>query len=98
MVASFAVVAQGVNSGIAGALDATGDTRWPFYSRALGMFGLAIPLTYLGATTALGLMGVYLAYFAESMVPAAINYYRFSTGKWRAISRGYRPETAVSDD
>jgi len=98
MVASFAVVAQGVNRGIAGALDATGDTRWPFYSRVLGMFGLGIPLAYLGATTALGLVGVYLAYFAESIVPAAINYYRFSTGKWRAISREYRPETALSQD
>ncbi|MDZ7701176.1 MAG: MATE family efflux transporter [Halobacteriales archaeon] len=97
-VASVAVVAQGVNSGIAGALDATGDTRWPFYSRVLGMVGLAIPLVYLGATTSLGLLGVYLAYFAESVVPAAINYYRFSTGKWRAISRGYRPESALPDD
>ena len=98
MVASVAVIAQGVNSAVAGALDATGDTRWPFYSRVLGMFGLAIPLVYLGATTSLGLLGVYLAYFAESTVPAAINYYRFSTGKWRAISREYRPESALSDD
>jgi putative MATE family efflux protein len=98
VVASFAVVGQGVNRGIAGALDATGDTRWPFYSRVLGMFGLGIPLAYLGATTALGLVGVYLAYFAESFLPAAINYYRFSTGKWRAISREYRPESAISHD
>ncbi len=97
-VASFAIVPQGISRSIAGALDATGDTRWPFYSRAIGMFGLAIPLTYLGATTALGITGVYLAYFAESVVPAAINYYRFSTGKWRAISREYRPEVGVSDD
>ncbi|MFB6353480.1 MAG: MATE family efflux transporter [Halobacteriales archaeon] len=96
--ASCAVVAQGVARTSAGALDATGDTRWPFYSRTLGMFGFAIPLTYLGATTSLGLVGVYLAYFAESLVPAAVNYYRFSTGKWRAISRAYRPEPARPDD
>ena len=94
-VASVAVVGQGVTSAVAGALDATGDTRWPFYSRALGMVGLAIPLTYLGATTSLGLLGVYLAYFAESFVPAAVNYYRFSTGRWRAISRAYRPEAGL---
>jgi putative MATE family efflux protein len=96
--AALSVVAQGVTSVVAGALDATGDTRWPFYSRVVGMFGLAIPLTYLGATTALGMVGLYLAYFAQTLVPAAINYYRFSTGKWKAISREYRPESAVSTD
>jgi putative MATE family efflux protein len=96
--ASGAVVFQGVTSSVAGALDATGDTRWPFYSRMLGMFGLAIPLTYLGATTPLGITGLYLAFFAESTVPAAINYYRFSTGKWKAISREYRPGQTPSDD
>jgi putative MATE family efflux protein len=95
--ACLGVVAQGVTSVIAGALDATGDTRWPFYSRLLGM-GLAIVLTYVGATTALGLWGLYLAYLAQTVVPAAINYYRFSTGKWKAISRNYRPDTALGDD
>jgi Na+-driven multidrug efflux pump len=95
--ACIAVVAQGVTSSIAGALDATGDTNWPFYSRSLGMFGLAIPLTYLGATTALGLWGLYLGYLAQTVVPAAVNYYRFSTGKWKAISREYRPDAAADD-
>ena len=95
--ACIAVVAQGVTSSVAGALDATGDTNWPFYSRTLGMFGLAIPLTYAGATTALGLWGLYLAYFAQTVVPAAINYHRFSTGKWKAISREYRPDSSAGD-
>jgi len=96
--ACLAVLAQGVNSTISGALDASGDTRWPFYSQALGMFGGAIPLAYLGATAPLGLWGLYLAFFAETFVPAAINYYRFTTGKWKAISREYRPETPAGDD
>jgi putative MATE family efflux protein len=96
--AAGAVIFQGVNSTISGALDATGDTNWPFYSRLLGMFGVAIPLTYLGATTPLGLWGLVLAFFAETTVPAAINYYRFSTGKWKRISRGYRPDAAPADD
>jgi putative MATE family efflux protein len=96
--ACLAVVAQGVNRTIAGALDASGDTRWPFYSQALGMFGGSIPLAYLGATTDLGLWGLYLAFFTETFVPAAINYYRFTTGKWKAISRGYRPDVTVESD
>lgn len=117
--AAVAVVFQGVARAAAGTLTGSGDTRWPFYSQVLGMFGLAIPLAYLGATSvtipsltlplldvslpgvtvpALGLFGLYLAFLAETTVPAAINYYRFSTGKWKAISRSYRPESPAADD
>ena len=96
--AAVAVVARGVGGTYAGALDATGDTRWPFYSRAAGMFGVALPLTYLGATTTLGLWGLYLSYFGQSVVPAVVNRYRFSTGRWKAISREYRPDAAAADD
>ena len=95
---AIAIVPQGVTGTIAGALDATGDTRWPFYSRALGMFGFSIPLVYLGATTSLGIMGIYLSFFGETLVPAAINYHRFTTGKWKAISRTYRPDAVTSTD
>ncbi|MBS3761272.1 MAG: MATE family efflux transporter [Halodesulfurarchaeum sp.] len=97
-IAALAIIPQGVTSTIAGALDATGDTRWPFYSRALGMFGFSIPLVYLGATTPLGIWGIYLSFFGETAVSAVINYYRFWTGKWKAISRGYRPETTPTMD
>ncbi len=96
--ACLAVTGQGVNSTIAGALDASGDTRWTFYSQALGMFGGSLSFAYLGATTGLGLWGLYLSFFAETLVPAVINYYRFTTGKWKTISREYRPEMAVGND
>lgn len=96
--ACVAVVLQGVSKGAAGPLDASGDTRWPFYSQVLGMFGVSIPLAYVGATTSLGLWGLYLAFVAETTVPAAINYHRFATGKWKAISRSYGPRTATGDD
>ncbi|WP_435365919.1 MATE family efflux transporter [Haloarchaeobius sp. DYHT-AS-18] len=96
--ACFAVVGQGVKSATAGPLDASGDTRWPFYSQLLGMFVFTIPIAYLGATTALGIWGLYLSFTAETFVPAAINYYRFSTGKWKAISREYRPDQPMADD
>nr|WP_272931436.1 MATE family efflux transporter [Halobacterium noricense] len=95
--ACVACVPQGVTSAVAGALDATGDTNWPFYGRAVGMFVFAIPLVFLGATTPLGLLGVHLSFLAESVPGAAINYYRFRSGKWKAISRGYRPEAATDD-
>ncbi|ARS91817.1 MATE family efflux transporter [Natrarchaeobaculum aegyptiacum] len=117
--ACVAVVLQGVSTTAAGALEASGDTRWPFYSQLLGLFGLAIPLAYVGAVglsipspgtipvlgvtvpglevPAVGLWGLYLAFLAETAVPAAINYYRFASGRWKVISRGYRPETPGDD-
>ncbi|WP_290818087.1 MATE family efflux transporter [Halovivax sp.] len=97
-VACFAILVRGIAGAAEGALNAAGDTSWPFYGQFLGMFGGAIPLAYLGATTPLGLYGLYLAFIAETAIPAAINYYRFATGKWKVISRSYRPSAASADD
>lgn len=94
--ACIAIVLKGVAGGAAGVLDASGDTTVPFVSQFLGMFCVAIPLAYLGATTPLGLWGVYLAFLAETTIPAAINYWRFASGTWKTVSRGYRPETPGS--
>ncbi len=96
--ACVAVIFQGIAGASSGALDASGDTRIPFASQTLGMFGGSIPLAYLGATTGLGYWGLYLAFIAETGVPAIINYARFRTGKWKAISKAYRPTTTVEDD
>jgi len=93
----LAIIPQGVNSTIAGALDASGDTNWPFIYQTLGVFAVSIPAAYLGAKTSIGVWGIYVAFLGETLVPAVGNYYRFSTGKWKAISREYRPETALDD-
>ncbi len=90
----IAVIARGITGTYAGALDAAGDTTWTFYAYVVGMFGFTIPVVYLGATTALGLWGLYLSFFGQSLIPALVNYYRFSTGKWKAISEQYRPESS----
>jgi putative MATE family efflux protein len=91
--ACIAVLPSGVRSVMDGALTATGDTRWPLYGRALGTWGVVLPLAYLGSVTRLGLPGLGLAYVAWTAVPAAVNYYRFAGGHWRAISRDYRPSS-----
>ncbi|AFK18604.1 MATE family efflux transporter [Haloferax mediterranei ATCC 33500] len=96
-VACFAVILQGVSGGAAGPLDASGDTAWTFGSQFVGMFLCSIPLTYIGSVTSLGITGLYLAFVAETTIPATLNYYRFRTGTWKIVSRGYRPE-AVADD
>ncbi len=96
--ACVAVVVRGVGGTYAGALDAAGDTTWPFYGRVIGMFGFAIPLVYIGATTPLGLYGLYLAYFGQTIPPAFVNAYRFSTNKWKVISEQYRPDAPAAGD
>lgn len=95
--ACVAVVFQGISGGAIGPLDASGDTRVPFVSQFLGMFGGSIPLAYLGATTSLGIWGIYLAFLAETTIPAAINYWRFRSERWKVISRNYRPESSGAD-
>ncbi|GAB3672079.1 MATE family efflux transporter [Halopiger thermotolerans] len=96
--ACFASLFQGVSGAAAGPLDASGDTRVTFLSQVLGMFGGSIPLAFLGATTALGYWGLYLAFIAETAVPAGINYWRFRSEKWKAISEDYRPESTPASD
>lgn len=97
-VAALSVVFWGIDGAATGPLRASGDTRWPFYASILGLYAFAIPLAYLGSATALGLYGLYLAIVAETVVPASITYYRFATGKWKVISRRYRPQPVLGDD
>ncbi|PSQ79922.1 MAG: MATE family efflux transporter [Bacteroidetes bacterium QS_8_68_15] len=85
------VVFWGLMNGALGPLRAGGDTQWPFYGQALGLFVFALPAAYLGATTALGLAGLYAALVLETIVPAAVTYARYRSGRWRVMSRAYRP-------
>jgi putative MATE family efflux protein len=92
--ACVAMLFRGISGSSIGPLDASGDTRVPFLSQLLGMFGGSIPLAYVGSVTALGIWAIYLAFMAETLIPAAINYWRFNSGKWKEISREIRPEQA----
>lgn len=85
------VVFWGLMNGALGPLRASGDTRWPFYGQMIGLVFFALPLAYLGATTALGLAGLYLALALETGVPAAITYARWRSDAWKRVSRAYRP-------
>jgi Na+-driven multidrug efflux pump len=86
----LSVVLWGVLNGSMGPLRASGDTTWPFYGQIAGLFAFALPAAYLGATTALGLWGLYAALILETGIPAAIIYYRFRTDRWKRISRSNR--------
>jgi putative MATE family efflux protein len=93
-VTCVSVVFRGIDGGAVGALRASGDTRWPLYSQLAGMYVVAVPLAYAGAVTPIGVRALYVAIVAETLVPAAIVYYRFRSGTWKAVSRRYRPESA----
>jgi len=60
------------------------------------MFGGSIPLADIGSVTVLGHWGLYLAFIAETTIPAAINYWRFSSGRWKKISREFLTRGAES--
>ncbi len=87
--ACVSVVLWGVMSGGMGPLRG-GDTQWPFYGQLVGLFGFGLPAAYLGATTSLGLWGLYASLVLETGVPAAVIYYRYSTQAWLQVSRDHR--------
>lgn len=91
------IVFRGLSRTATGPLRASGDTRWPFYGQVLG-YAIAIPIAYVGAVTPLGLAGLGLALITEMFIPAVVNYYRFSAGKWKQISRAHRPSAGPSSD
>jgi Na+-driven multidrug efflux pump len=88
--ACVSVLFWGVMNGSLGPLRASGDTEWPFYGQIVGLFAFALPATYVGATTALGLWGLYAALVLETGVPAAVIYYRFRSREWLRVGRAYR--------
>ncbi len=92
-VAALSVIFWGISGAATGPLRASGDTRWPFYANLLGLYVFAIPFMWIGSVTAIGVVGIYLALVAETVVPAAVNYHRFATGQWMHVSRQYRPES-----
>ncbi|EMA57917.1 MATE family efflux transporter [Halorubrum kocurii] len=63
---------------------------------AIDVPGLAVTIPEV-ALPAIGLWGVYLAFLAETTIPAAINYWRFRSGKWKKISEAYRPNAPADD-
>ncbi len=95
-----------------GGLRGAGDTRWPFYGGVVGTWALRLPIAVLAlpAGTAIvvgdlsipigmgmGIVAIYLAIVADMYARAAINVYRFWTGKWKDVARrsnvGAGPET-----
>jgi putative MATE family efflux protein len=81
-IAAISAVGYGIDGTATGVLRGSGDTRWPFYGKLLGLYGVMLPVASLALTTPLGITALYVAMVAETAVPAAVTYYRFRSGAW----------------
>lgn len=97
VVAAVSAVGLGLDGTASGALIGAGDTRWPFVASLAGRYVFALPAALVGLVTPLGVAGIYLALVLESFVPGSINYGLFRSGRWKVISRRYRPNADAGD-
>ncbi|PSP86294.1 MATE family efflux transporter [Halobacteriales archaeon QS_1_68_17] len=97
VVAAISVVPMGIDGSITGTLRGAGDTRVPFVATLAGLYLVALPVAWLGTVTALGVVALQAALVAETAVPMVVNGARFATGRWKAISREYRPGGTDAD-
>lgn len=90
-VGAVSAIGLGIDGAATGALRGAGDTRWPFVASLLGRYVFALPAAVLGLVTPLGVIGLYLALLLETFIPGGVNLWLFRTGRWKVISRRYRP-------
>ncbi len=83
---AFAMPALAASIIFTGALRGAGDTRMPVLFTWIGFFAVRIPLAYW-FTNGLGwgLMGAWLAMFADLMVRGVAFTVRFAGGRWRGM-------------
>jgi len=68
---------------IVNALRASGDAKFPFISGAIFMWGLSLPLGYfLGIHLQMGIIGVWLGFFADEWIRGMVNTWRWKSKKW----------------
>lgn len=66
-----------------GALRGAGDTRFPVVVRAVGTWGLRLPIAWL-LIPLWGLPGARLAMGIDFWTQAGLSYWRFRSGRWRS--------------
>ncbi len=91
-VGAISAIGFGIDGTASGALLGAGDTRLPFLATLVGRYAFALPAAALGLVTPLGIAGLYLALLLEAFVPGGINYWLFRRGRWKVVSRRYRPD------
>ena len=83
---ALAQPAKALNMILGGSFRGAGDTKFPMYLTFIGVWGLALPLTYfLGVYFSFGLAGVWWAMVADEWFRAIVCIYRFRSEKWKQI-------------
>jgi putative MATE family efflux protein len=88
-VVAFALPALATINVLSGALRGAGDTRWPWIIVLFGYLGVRLPLTYLLAPPTdssglgWGLLGAWVAMFADLCVRGTLIAARFLQGGWK---------------
>jgi putative MATE family efflux protein len=83
---AFGMPGIGTHFTIGGALRGAGDTKWPLYASAAGLYGFRIPLALgLGFVIGMGVIGAWIAMVVEYTVRASFVAFRFSRGGWKKI-------------
>lgn len=71
---------------LVGALRGAGDTIWPLWMRVVSTWLVRVPLSLvLLQLTDWGLVGIWIAMFADYLVQGALIVLRFHSGKWQTI-------------
>lgn len=71
---------------LAGALRGAGDTKWPLYASAIGVWGGRVIFSYILVNLfGLGLLGAWLAMSLDQIGRSVFITLRFRTGKWKTV-------------
>lgn len=70
---------------LAGALRGAGDTRWPLYSTAIGIWGIRVLLVHVFIAMGMGLMGAWVAQLCDQAFRAVFIYSRYKSGTWKKV-------------
>lgn len=80
------IPAVGLYFTLSGSLRGAGDTRWPLYASAAGVYAVRLPLSaLLGYVLGLGIFGVWVALPIEYYLRSAIIIPRFTGGIWKTM-------------
>jgi Na+-driven multidrug efflux pump len=84
---ALAMPAIGIHFTLSGGLRGAGDTKWPLWVSALGMFAVRLPIAVaMGfAFGGWGVVGAWIAFVVEYNVRAIIIAWRFRVGAWKTI-------------
>ncbi|NLK66865.1 MAG: MATE family efflux transporter [Campylobacteraceae bacterium] len=82
---SFALeLARTQNVIMVNALRASGDAKFPFYMGLIFMLGVSLPVGYtLGIVLEMGILGVWIGFFADESLRGIANTLRWKSRKWQ---------------